>query len=63
MREADPNKHGLKRGDVARRCIRAVDRGERTVFMPGLMRAAMWLYWVLPGVVEGLARRKYHFNV
>ncbi|KAG6895828.1 hypothetical protein C0992_012230 [Termitomyces sp. T32_za158] len=38
VREVDPNKHGLKRVDVARRCIEAVDAGERTVFMPSTMR-------------------------
>jgi hypothetical protein len=60
--EADPNKHGLKKGDVARRCIRAVDCGEKTVFIPGMMRAAMWMYWLVPGVVEWFARGKYRFQ-
>lgn len=26
VREADPNKSGLKREDVARRCVKAVDK-------------------------------------
>lgn len=63
VKEKDPNKYGLKKGDVAKRCIRAVDRGEKTVFMPGLARAAMWIYWLLPGVVERFARRKYNFQI
>lgn len=58
VRETDPNKYGLKKGDVARRCPHAVDCGEKTMFTPGLMRAAMWLYWLVPGIVERLARRK-----
>ena len=62
MSEADPNKHGLKKGHVARRCIRAVDCGEKTVFIPGTMRAAMWVYWLAPRVVEWFARRKYRFQ-
>ena len=62
MSETDPNKHRLKKGHVARRCIRAVDCGEQTVFIPRMMRAAMWVYWLVPGVVEWFARRKYRFQ-
>jgi hypothetical protein len=47
--EADPKKHGLKKGDVARKCIRAVE--EKTAFIPGMVRAAMWMYWLVPCVV------------
>ena len=38
MREADPNVGGLKRGDVARKCVESLDWGVKTVFMPGYMR-------------------------
>ncbi|PFH46897.1 hypothetical protein AMATHDRAFT_77450 [Amanita thiersii Skay4041] len=57
VREQDPNRHGLKRADVARRCIRAVDEGERTVFMPWTMGLAHLAYWIIPGVIEWAARR------
>ncbi|KAG6885236.1 hypothetical protein C0993_004530 [Termitomyces sp. T159_Od127] len=63
VREADPNKSGLRRVDVARRCIEAVDAGERTVFMPSTMRVGHWLYWLWPAFVEWRARVKYNFGV
>lgn len=63
VRELDPNKHGLKREDVARRCLRAVDEGEKTVFMPLTMRWGHLLYWVWPSFVEWRARVKYNFHV
>ncbi|GLB36820.1 putative oxidation-reduction process [Lyophyllum shimeji] len=63
VREADPNKHGLKREDVAQRCIEAVDTYEKTVFMPRLMRPGHLLYWIWPSFVEWRARIKYNFTV
>ncbi|KIJ97968.1 hypothetical protein K443DRAFT_681113 [Laccaria amethystina LaAM-08-1] len=63
VREVDPNKHGLKREDVARRCITAADAGEKTVFMPPFVRYGHLLYWIWPSFVEWRARRKYNFGV
>lgn len=40
VREADPNKGGLGRGLVARECVRAVDHGMKTVFIPAYYRWA-----------------------
>jgi short-subunit dehydrogenase len=60
--EQDPNKHGLKREDVARRCIRAVDTYEKTVFLPRSMRLGHLLYWIYPSFVEWRARKKYNFR-
>ncbi|KAF5376862.1 hypothetical protein D9615_007287 [Tricholomella constricta] len=62
VREADPNKHGLKKEDVALRCIEAVDTYEKTVFMPGVMRFGHLLYWIWPAFVEWRARKKYNFS-
>lgn len=63
VREADPSKTGLKRVDVARRCIQAVDGQEKVVFMPGLKgRASHFLYWIVPGLVERMASKKYNFS-
>ncbi|KAG5649491.1 hypothetical protein H0H81_003486 [Sphagnurus paluster] len=62
VREADPNKHGLKREDVARRCVEAVDTYEKTVFMPRVMRLGHLLYWLWPTFVEWRARKKYNFT-
>src|SRR6266446_6405363 len=52
VRELDPTAHGLKREDVARRCIAAADNGEKTVFMPPFMRFGHLLYWIWPAFIE-----------
>lgn len=62
-READPNKHGIKREDVARRCIKAVDKGERTIFMAFIYKIGHILYWDWPSFVENQARKKYNYRV
>ncbi|KAJ6605382.1 hypothetical protein DFH09DRAFT_1017932 [Mycena vulgaris] len=62
VREADPNKTGLKRAAVARRCVRAVERGEKNVFMPWAMGPAHLLYWMWPSLVERNASAKYKFT-
>ena len=62
VREQDPNKQGLKREDVARRCINAVDSYETTVFMPRYMRLGQLLYWIYPSFVEWRVRKKYNFR-
>lgn len=63
VREKDPNAHGLKREDVARRCIQAADNGEKAVFMPETMRYAHLLYWIVPSFIERMASRKYNFAI
>lgn len=62
VREANPNKHGLKREDVARRCIAAVDAGENEVFIPFTTRYAHLLYWLWPQLVKRFAMKKYNFD-
>jgi len=62
VREADPNQHGLKREDVARRCITAVDGQEKTVFMPGATRYGHLLYWIWPRLIERFATKKYNYH-
>lgn len=62
-READPNKHGIKREDVVRRCIKAVDKGERTIFMGFIYKIGHILYWDWPSFVENQARKKYNYRV
>lgn len=62
VREKDPNAHGLKREDVARRCIQAADNGEKAVFIPETMRYAHLLYWIFPSFVEKMASKKYNFS-
>ncbi|KAJ7793772.1 hypothetical protein B0H14DRAFT_3497708 [Mycena olivaceomarginata] len=56
-READPNKTGLKRDKVARRCIAALDHREKNVFMPWAMGPAHLLYWPAGGFVGVLSKR------
>ena len=63
VRERDPNTHGLKREYVAQRCIQAIDKGEKTVFIPIVMRFAHFLYWIWPSFIESKARKKYNFPV
>ncbi|KAI9060966.1 NAD-P-binding protein [Trametes sanguinea] len=62
VREADPNKHGLKREAVAKRCLEAIENGEKAVFMPVIMgRVAHFGYWLCPSLIERLAARKYKY--
>lgn len=63
VREADPNKHGLKTIYVAGRCVDAVDRGiTGTIVMPWMpYRLAHFLYLVWPAFVERGAAKKYNF--
>lgn len=62
IRERNPNQDGLKREDVARRCIKAVDAYEKTVFMQKYLRLGHLGYWLYPPFVEWGARKKYHFR-
>ncbi|TFY78711.1 hypothetical protein EWM64_g5301 [Hericium alpestre] len=62
VRESDPNLHGLRKEDVARRAVRALDAGEGAVFYPGWYRWVHLLYWAWPGLIEWGARRKYKFK-
>lgn len=63
VREADPNKHGLRIDYVASRCIDAVDKGVRgSVMMPWIPYFfAHDLYHLFPSLVERRAARKYNF--
>jgi short-subunit dehydrogenase len=62
VREADPNQNGLKREAIAKRCIRAIDAREKTVFVPAFYRFAQLLSWIWPSYVERKAAQKYHFT-
>jgi len=64
VRELDPNKHGLRPEDVANKCVKAVDAGQKFVFLPYLYtRAGHLLYWLVPDYVEWRAGVKYNFTV
>ncbi|KAJ8076445.1 hypothetical protein PM082_000868 [Marasmius tenuissimus] len=53
---------GLKVEDVARRCVVAIERGEKLVFFPSFVpRIGHFLYWLWPGFVEKKAMKKYGF--
>lgn len=62
-RESNEKGRVLNRTQVAKRCVLAVDRHEKTVFLPGGMRFAHILYWVWPALVEWRARVKYNFQI
>lgn len=63
VREADPNKHGLKIDYVAARCIDAVDRcltgNIMMPWLPYVFAYPMYLIW--PSFVEKRAAKKYNF--
>ncbi|KAI0711931.1 NAD-P-binding protein [Cerioporus squamosus] len=62
VREADPNKHGLKRTAVAKKCMDMIDKGEKAAFMPAWYgRVGHFGYWLAPSIIEWLAGRKYNF--
>ncbi|KEP53309.1 short-chain dehydrogenase/reductase family protein [Rhizoctonia solani 123E] len=56
-------KGALGREEVAQAIVGAVDTEQRTVWMPGMMRFAPFLYWIWPSFVEQKARTKYNFSV
>jgi len=62
VRESNPDQHGLKREDVATRCIEAVDKCERSVFMGTKYKWAHLMYWIWPTVIERVATKKYNFT-
>ena len=63
IREAAPNKHGLEPSYVAGRLIKAVDHGERTVYLPWwYVHLGHLLYWIVPSFVEYFASKKYRFT-
>ena len=61
VREEDPTRAGLKRDDVAERCVRAIDGREKIVFIPAFYKFAQLLSWIWPSYVERKAARKYNF--
>lgn len=65
VREDDPGANGLRREDVAKRCVEAVDGEERNVFVGGerLNRLFHLMYWLWPSIVERKTKRKYNFVV
>ncbi|OLN97737.1 11-beta-hydroxysteroid dehydrogenase-like 3 [Colletotrichum chlorophyti] len=64
VREADPNKHGLKIIYVAEKCIDSVDHGVTgNVVLPRFPYAiAQYLYLLWPSFIESRARKKYNFE-
>ena len=64
VRTGDARTYGLKHEDVAKRCVRAVDGGEQTVFIPTATgRLAHFLYWVFPSVFIRVVKNMYQYNV
>lgn len=64
VREAEPNKQGLKTEWVAERCLVAVDGGEKgNVVVPRVPYLfAQPLYYLWPAFVEAKAAKKYNFK-
>jgi short-subunit dehydrogenase len=54
--------HGLSREAVAKRCVAAVDAGEKVVFYPPFYVYAQLLYWMWPSFIERKAAKKYGFR-
>lgn len=64
VREADPNRHGLKTGYVAAKCVDAVDRGIKgNIVLPYIPYGlGHHLYYIWPSFVEKRAAKKYNFE-
>ncbi|KAF8988090.1 hypothetical protein BDQ17DRAFT_526211 [Cyathus striatus] len=58
-RELDPNTHGMKPEELAKRTVDVIDRGAKVVFMPALYRYVHLVYWIWPTFIERKARDKY----
>jgi len=52
----------LKKDVVARECIRAIDVGQRTLWLPSVFRFFHLLYWTIPSMIDDGARKKYNFK-
>ncbi|KAJ4388232.1 hypothetical protein N0V93_008839 [Gnomoniopsis smithogilvyi] len=62
VREADPNKTGLKTDYVAKRCIDAVDRKVRgNIVIPWYYNFGHIMYYFWPSRIERAAAKKYNF--
>ncbi|KAF8988092.1 hypothetical protein BDQ17DRAFT_1374374 [Cyathus striatus] len=59
--ELDPNTHGMKPEEVARRTVDAIDRAPRRVYAYSI-RFAHLVYWIWPAFIERKARDKYNFS-
>ncbi|VDB85114.1 unnamed protein product [Peniophora sp. CBMAI 1063] len=57
------NTIGLPPDAVAKRCIAAIDKGEKVVFFPPFYAYAQLLYWLWPSYIEKKAAKKYSFEV
>ena len=59
----ETSKKSLSQETVAKRCIQAIDAGEKHVFMPwAFCRSGQAVYWWRPSITEGIARRMYGFT-
>ncbi|KDQ20426.1 hypothetical protein BOTBODRAFT_101003 [Botryobasidium botryosum FD-172 SS1] len=52
----------LGKDHVAHECVKAVDWGTRTMWLPRWYAWAHALYWIFPSVIERGARKKYDFQ-
>lgn len=62
VREADPNKTGLKTEYMAQRCIDAVDRRVTgNIVIPWFFNIGHMVYLFWPSLIERAAAKKYNF--
>ncbi|QRV86275.1 short chain dehydrogenase [Ceratobasidium sp. AG-Ba] len=54
-------KGALKKQTVAQAIMNGVDNEARNVWLPSTMRVGLFLYWIWPGLIERMARKKYNF--
>ncbi|QRW00325.1 short chain dehydrogenase [Ceratobasidium sp. AG-Ba] len=54
-------KGALKKQTVAQAIMNGVDTEARNVWLPSTMRVGLFLYWIWPGLIERMARKKYNF--
>ncbi|KAH9940979.1 NAD(P)-binding protein [Amylocystis lapponica] len=61
--QAAKEQGGLRQDVVAKRCVQAVDVGEKRIFMPWLLgRETHTLYWIIPSFLEWQISRTYKFS-
>lgn len=60
-RGVDPNRSGVSQEAVVTRAMNAVDRGERTVFIPGTGAVSFWLSYLFPSFIARSVQKRYGY--
>ncbi|TFK91288.1 NAD(P)-binding protein [Polyporus arcularius HHB13444] len=61
VRGQDPESYGLSCDEVVRGVLDGVDKGKTTLWLPSRGRTAFFLYWLFPGFITKIARKRYGY--